>query len=419
MKQNKSNWRKFRKTFQDIHLWLGLTGGIVIFIVCLTGTIYVYNSELVEWASPELYKVNEKRETRMPIDQLISQVENESGAKVSAVSIPANPSKTYILNIKREEKNKNAGSILFVNPYTGTIQGNNKDEGKMKTFMGYMFSLHRWLLLDKIEKPIIKGIENRQLGRYITGTATILFVIGCITGLIIWFPNKIRNWKQGLKIKLTGNWKRINHDLHNTLAFYSLIFLLIMGLTGLQWSFEWYRNGLYKTLGTYKEKPITNTISEKDIHTTTHKNQIEVITGIPQSVNTILLLANKELKYNGNLRVSFPSEKDKTYSVSKSRVGYFAPAASDRLTIHSVTGEIIQKDIFNLKPFNERVAGNIKALHVGNVFGGFTKLLYFIACLIATSLPITGTIIWINKLKKKRKFRNKPVMFLQNSPAVV
>lgn len=373
---------------------------------------------MIEWASPELYKVSEKQDSKKSIDQLVAQVEKESGATVNSVSIPADPSKTYILNVKRKESDKNAGTVLFVNPYTGKIQGSNLDEGKMKTFMGQMFSLHRWLLLDKIETPIIKGVENLQLGRYITGTATILFVIGCITGMVIWFPNRVRSWRQGLKVRMQGNWKRTNHDLHNTLAFYSLIFLLVMGLTGLQWSFEWYRTGLQKTLGTYKGKPAKKT-DEKGKSSTGENNKVEEEPGELLALSTIVLLADKELNYNGNLRISFPSENSKTFAVSKTKTGYFAPAASDRLSIHPATGEVTQKDIFRSKPFNERVAGNIKALHVGNVFGGFSKLLYFITCLIATSLPVTGTIIWINKLKKRRKFRNRNILILQNSPAVV
>ncbi|MBS1631465.1 MAG: PepSY domain-containing protein, partial [Bacteroidetes bacterium] len=148
-------------------------------------------------------------------------------------------------------------------------------------------------------------------------------------------------------------------------------------------------------------------------------NKVEEEPGELLALSTIVLLADKELNYNGNLRISFPSENSKTFAVSKTKTGYFAPAASDRLSIHPATGEVTQKDIFRSKPFNERVAGNIKALHVGNVFGGFSKLLYFITCLIATSLPVTGTIIWINKLKKRRKFRNRNILILQNSPAVV
>ncbi len=56
--------------------------------------------------------------------------------------------------------------------------------------------------------------------------------------------------------------------------------------------------------------------------------------------------------------------------------------------------------------FNERIAGSIKALHVGIAYGTFTRIIYFIACLIATSLPVTGT-IWFNKLKEKRRRKSR------------
>jgi len=54
-----------------------------------------------------------------------------------------------------------------------------------------------------------------------------------------------------------------------------------------------------------------------------------------------------------------------------------------------------------------QIASLIKPIHTGQIFGTFSKIIYFIACLIATSLPITGTIIWLNKLKKKRKRKLK------------
>ena len=92
--------------------------------------------------------------------------------------------------------------------------------------------------------------------------------------------------------------------------------------------------------------------------------------------------------------------------IAKTKLGFFAPAASDRLTVDPVTGKVMKVDIFSEKPFNERVAGSIKAIHVGNVYGTFTKLIYFLACLIATSLPITGTMIWLNKMKKTKR-KNK------------
>ena len=114
------------------------------------------------------------------------------------------------------------------------------------------------------------------------------------------------------------------------------------------------------------------------------------------------------MPYKGNYTVSLPADADAPVTISKARVGFFAPAAGDRLTLDQYTAATIKVDIFRDKPLNERIAGSIKALHVGNVYGGFSKLLYFIACLIATTLPVTGTLIWFNKLKKKR--RRKPAV---------
>src|SRR5690606_8930244 len=119
-------------------------------------------------------------------------------------------------------------------------------------------------------------------------------------------------------------------------------------------------------------------------------------------VEQYLATADAALPYTGDYRISFPRDADGPLTVSKNRVGFFAPAAGDQVTLDVSTAAVKEVAIFRDKPFNERVAGSIKALHLGNVYGQFTKLLYFLACLIATTLPITGTLIWLNKMKKKR-----------------
>jgi uncharacterized iron-regulated membrane protein len=57
----------------------------------------------------------------------------------------------------------------------------------------------------------------------------------------------------------------------------------------------------------------------------------------------------------------------------------------------------VKVERFGDKPFNEQIASSIKALHTGEIFGLFTKILYFISGLIASSLSITGIILWIKK----------------------
>ncbi|GAA4134906.1 hypothetical protein GCM10022216_08420 [Sphingobacterium kyonggiense] len=463
-KQQKTNWMKVRKFLNDIHLWGGLISGIVVLIVCLTGTIYVYNTEIRTLAQPKYFKVKADGEKLNP-DELLAKVKPEIKGKIVGIKIPfADNATTSVLFTKKEkeegkeskgnkgepskekegnnataspkaekeankseksneevakgnevksegkpskEKKAPAGPAggrgpranqFAVNPYTGEAIGDPSDE-KTKTaeFMQKMFGLHRWLLLNEIEEPIIDGVENRKLGSWITGTATLLFLLGVITGMVIWFPNKIRSWKNGLKIRWTANWKRVNHDLHNTLGFYSCIILFLMAVTGPFWSFDWYRAGWQKTWGTYKS-PDAPKEEKKPLQSVLPLDGKQ-----PLSIEETILAVNKILPYDGDISINFPKDSLGTLSISKNRVGFFAPSAGDKLTLDQYTGEAIEKDIFREKPFNERASASIKALHIGDIYGPFSKLLYFISCLIATSLPVTGVMIWLNKMKKKPK----------------
>ena len=401
-------WPKLRKLLNDVHLWIGLPSGIIVFIICLTGTIYVFNTEIRELSSPELYKVEKAfNAQRLSADELISTVSSETGGQVISIKIPADPTRSYVLTVsKLEEPTGNTAPSpsekpstpspriqYWVNPYSGKILGSSADKNSVFDFMQLIFSLHRWLLLDRIEEPLIGELPNKKLGSYISGTATILFTLGVITGIIIWFPQKIRNWKQGLKIKWNANWKRVNHDIHNSLGFYSCIFLFMMGITGPQWSFEWYKTGLRKTLGTYQPadapKPEMPKSDTSSINGTKSVSFTEYIRSV-----------DKVLDYTGDLTITMPADSSEAVLVNKTKTGFFAPVAADKIYLDQYTSSLIKTEVFSEKPFNERISNSIKALHVGDVYGKFSKIIYFLACLIATSLPITGTLIWINKLKK-------------------
>jgi uncharacterized iron-regulated membrane protein len=401
-------WTKLRKFLNDVHLWIGLPSGIIVLLICMTGTIYVFNTEIRELSSPELYKVEQAvNAQRLSADELTAAVSSETGGQVISIKIPADLARSYILTVSMpEEPTGNTAPSAsekpstpapriqyWVNPYSGKILGSSADKNSVTDFMQLMFSLHRWLLLDRIEEPLIGELPNKKLGSYISGTATILFTLGVITGIIIWFPQKVRNWKQGLKIKWNANWKRVNHDIHNSLGFYSCIFLFMMGITGPQWSFEWYKTGLRKTLGTYQAPDAPKPELPKSDTSNINGSRSLLLTDYIKSVD-------KVLDYKGDLTITMPADSSEAVLVNKTKTGFFAPVAADKIYLDQYTSALIKTEIFSEKPFNERVSNSIKALHVGDVYGKFSKIFYFLACLIATSLPVTGTLIWINKLKK-------------------
>lgn len=395
-------WKSVRKFFNDIHLYAGLISGLIVIAVCLSGTIYVYNTEIRETADSERYFVNPSGEKKS-LDELKSLVENKLQGEVVGVLVYQGENRTVQFNVKKEGEER--PTTYYVNPFNAEILADNSEKTSAEEFMGYMFSLHRWLLLDKVEEPILESMGNRDLGRFINGIATLLFLLGVMTGLVIWFPQKVKNWKQGLKVKWSGNWKRVNHDLHNTLAFYSLIALFIMAATGPFWSYQWYREGWQKTWDIYQAPADESKRSENQKREEMSDEEITPISIRPISLDQVLAVSNMELNYPGNTRISLPSKPGEDISVSKSRTGFFAKAGSDQIVLEPSLLNVKEAKLFSDLPVRQQIGRSVKALHTGEIFGQFTKFLWFLGCLIATSLPITGTLIWWNKRKKKKSTR--------------
>jgi len=398
-----SLWQLVRKVFLKIHLYAGLISGLVVIAVCLSGTIYVYNSEIRELANPEFYNV-EVGSDRLSPDEIRGKLEAQEQSNVVGLTWSEEEESSVEFTLQKEGE-EGRGTTYFVNPYTAEILGNTSDKTATAEFMGYMFSLHRWLLLDRIEEPILESRSNRDLGRFINGISTMLFTLGVLTGIIVWFPTKIKNWKQGLKVKWDANWKRVNHDLHNTLAFYSLLFLFIMGATGLFWSFEGYREGWQKTWDIYQDPN-----APKEV-----KAEILPITDRPSliSINELIQKTDQELPYAGIIRISLPEKTSDPVSVRKYKSGFFARAGSDELTLNPNSLAVMEAKLFSDLTFRQQIGRSVKSLHTGDIFGQFTKFLWFVACLIATSLPITGTLIWWNRRQKKRKMKTQKVRTTQ------
>ena len=366
----------FRKLINDIHLWLGLASGIILFLVCLSGTILTFEHEIKDFFADDF--IVEKTENKELVSTLVTNLKVAEMGFVTGVAIAADEKEPYVFNVKKDLKERR-GSKVLVNPFSSEIKTVQKTSAD--AFLMSMFRLHRWLLLDI------------KIGRPIVGIATIIFLIISISGLYLWFPKKLkwRNIKQGFKIKTKANWKRINHDLHNTLGFYACIFLVIMGITGLCWSFEGYKEGLGDLIGA----KIFNRSSPK---LKVEKNPENKVISVDEAIQ----IANKTLAYKGDLSVTFPNKKSNYYSFRKTNEANFSPVTSDRLYVGS-SGEVLAVDYFKDKPLNVQFASLIKPIHTGGIYGLFSKIIYFLVCLIATSLPVTGTIIWINKLKKTKK----------------
>ena len=163
-----------------------------------------------------------------------------------------------------------------------------------------------------------------------------------------------------------------------------------MALTGLCWSFGWYKDLGSQVLGAqiFGGRGAPQVTSEIDTNSET------------KDIAEIILIADKNLNYEGKTVISFPQDVTGIFSIRKYNASNWSPSTADILLLDR-DGEVLKKEIFSDKPVNVQIASLIKPIHTGEIFGLFSKIIYFITCLIATSLPITGTLIWLNKMKKK------------------
>lgn len=383
MKSKKYTVRKF---INDVHLWLGIGSGIILLIICLTGTVLTFEEEIKSLFSEEI-TVSPKDEI-FPIETLARNLAAEG--EVMRVSISPETTKPYEFSVKTNKEDRR-GTTFFVDQYNETYM--KSEPNGLDGFFMTMFKLHRWLLLDM------------SIGRPIVGIATIIFLILSITGIVLWFPKKKlkklkwKHLKPGFKIAWRAKWKRVNYDLHVTLGFYTAIFLIIMSLTGLFWSFEWYKDAGSAVLGTevFGGRGGGPKIDSKANPSSKTLDFAEVIK-----------ITESELPFEGTTIFQIPADEKDIFSIRKYHDEDFLETAVDELKIDR-DGTIISKEIFSEKPLNVQIASSIKAIHMGTIFGWFSKTIYFISCLIATSLPVTGIIIWLNKLKKKPKKKQKPL----------
>jgi uncharacterized iron-regulated membrane protein len=129
--------------------------------------------------------------------------------------------------------------------------------------------------------------------------------------------------------------------------------------------------------------------------------------GTNLKVHDFLKAADEILPYRGDYRVVLPANALSAVSIHKTRTGFFAVSGVDKILLDQYSAVPLEIDLFENKPLNEKITSSIKAIHIGEIFSTFSKILYFMACLMATSLPVTGTIVWINKLTKSSKKADK------------
>ena len=101
--------------------------------------------------------------------------------------------------------------------------------------------------------------------------------------------------------------------------------------------------------------------------------------------------------------VSVPKDSVGTMNVSVLKNNSVHESATDMLYLDQYSGKLLSKMDFANRNLGARVRSTFKPVHTGSIWGMPSKIVAFIVCLLGASFPITGTIMWINRTRKKKK----------------
>ena len=411
-----------RKIFRNIHLWLSVPFGILITLICFSGAALVFEKEVMELCHRELYFVKKVEAAPLPMEQLMTKVAATlpDSVSVTGVNISSDPERAYQVTLSKPRR-----ASMYVDQYTGEILG----KYERAPFFNFMFRMHRWLL-DSMKQD--GGIF---WGKMIVGTSTLMFVFVLISGIAVWWPRTRKALKNSLKIVANKCWRRFWYDLHVAGGMYALVFLLAMALTGLTWSFQWYRTGFYKTFGVEVQPSMGHGNAAANATAKGGKREgspeggkregspegrsgsPEGRSGSPEGRNgrpegrSGRPEGRKHSPYTNwqqvyeqlaeaNPDYKLISVSDGSASVALPRFGN--QRGTDRYKFNPRNGEITETTLYKDLDNSGKIRGWIYSVHVGSWGGMLTRILTFIAALVGASLPLTGYYLWIRRLMKRK-----------------
>jgi uncharacterized iron-regulated membrane protein len=202
-----------RRALFQVHLWSGICLGLYILMISVTGSVLVYRNELYMAATPDLI-ISKGSGPRLTDGQLTeAAIRSYPGYRVARIIRARNPDQAVDIWLGRGQETKKR---LF-DPRNGGDVGSAAPTGIW--LVSKLIALHDDLL-------------GGPTGRKVNGIGALAVLVLAGSGLVIWWPG-VRSWRRSLTLHRGVGWKRFTWDLHSMLGFWSLGFVLMIGLSGI------------------------------------------------------------------------------------------------------------------------------------------------------------------------------------------
>lgn len=223
----------FRRIIFWSHLSVGVTVGLIVFLLSATGVLLTYERQILGLSEVRL-SADSIAGDPLSADEIVAIAQADGSQARRTLVYHRDPARPVEINAGR-------GRTTLINPYSGeTVES---AAGPMRDFFSSVTSLHRYLALSG---------DARETGSAITGAANLAFLFILVSGFYLWWPKAWRWSFIKLNLLFRGNLpsaKARDYNWHHVFGIWALVPLLAVVISGVVISYSWAGNLLARAYG--------------------------------------------------------------------------------------------------------------------------------------------------------------------------
>lgn len=371
-----------RNILFQAHWLIGITAGTVLVVVGLSGAIIAFEPELLRTMNPDVLRVMPQGAALMP-EVLLEKVRGAMpDKKIATLTLASDPQAPARVAFAAEAPGRR-GENRYVDPYSGEVLEKPSGEDFFRT----VTQIHRYLAADEV-------------GKHIVGASTIGLVVLALSGLYLRWPANARNWRAWLTFNWTLKGRAFLWHLHSILATWVLLLYLFAALTGLYWSYTWYRDALFAITGAPKPAPA----AQGGAPASKPGKQGQPDPGLHaaqfQAASDAWTLFRAKAGAYESATIRLPSKAGQPVQVTYLDQDPPHLRATNRIVLDLRSGEAVEHERYADKPAGGKIMSSMYALHTGRFFGIGGVIAMVIA---SVTLVVSGTSGWLLYLERRRK----------------
>ncbi|QOZ65713.1 PepSY-associated TM helix domain-containing protein [Bradyrhizobium arachidis] len=371
----------------QVHSIAGLVLALLLALIALTGAIMSFEDEIVEHLNAGLMHVVPREKPALTPDELVAQLKaGQDVGQVSAVMLSSDPTAAVRVRFARDEQGTRPTS-LYVDPYDARVLGSPRGE----EFFVTVRRLHRWLLIPG---------DAKGWGRQITGIAALGLIVMLVSGLVLRWPRRATSVKMWLKPNLALSGRGLHRSLHAVIGTWVLPIYVVMTLTGLWYSFDWYKDGVAWLLArpeiaAAKMQPKMSAKAPRDAV----RHEPTAAIGFDQAWTT---LRREQGDRFSRALLTLPGGPGTVIRIRSWPKDSTLDTTRDEFRIDAITGQVVSAERYADKTFGEKIIANVLDIHRGAVLGWPGKLAFMIAAALMPLFSVTGVLLYLSRRKLRR-----------------